>query len=466
MPTSWTYEAHPVAESGGNGSRQPRFILLYEYPPPPAGLATQGHLLYRGMREAEMNCLPVHLSSSLQKQWLYHWFRPDVAIGVGYWGQLPDLVLHPRRFGVEAVPWLVADGWVANYQDELNSLPLILATSSWVMEAYVRDGVSADRMVVQPIGCDLASFAPMPRDDPKVRAVRDALGVADDEKLILTVGGDGASKGSREMMAALAKIDSRYPKWRYVCKVWSQQRTTAQNTEDLKLAEELGIRHKVSYVDGVLSREFMPYLYNACDIYAAPSRQEGFGMPHVEAQACGKPVLSVDAMGIKETVEHGRTGFLARVAEWVSISEGFAGPWAGYPDERIIKFDEPKVIAVRANVDDLAGYVLEMLSDDALAARMGAAARLHIEKHFDYRDVATRVAKLVNERVLVRPSRHPERSLRHPERSLRHPEREAVEGGEAGGRTGKEDDNGRGTAEAPGGAGRYAGGAVARKASI
>ena len=59
----------------------------------------------------------------LQKEWLYRWFKPDVAIGVGFWGQLPDLVLHPRKFGIEAVPWLVADGWVANYQAELNSLP-------------------------------------------------------------------------------------------------------------------------------------------------------------------------------------------------------------------------------------------------------------------------------------------------------------------------------------------------------
>jgi len=373
--------------------------VLYEYPPPPAGLATQGDLLYRGLREIGIDCVPAHLTGDLQKEWVYRSERPDVVIGVGWWGHLPQLVIHPRKFGVEAVPWLVADGWVANYQAVLNSLPLILTTSGWVKETYERDGVFPDRMVVQPIGCDTESFRPIPRDHPKVRAVREALGVAEDEKVVLTIGGDGASKGSQEMMAALARIDADYPKWRYICKVWKQDRTAKQNRLDMALADELGIRDKVSYVDGVLSREFMPYLYNACDVYAGPSRQEGFGMPHVEAQACGMPVLSVDAMGIKETVVHGETGFLARVARWISITEGEVGEAQGYPERRVIKFPAPKLIAVRAKVDDLARYALRLLSDDELCSEMGEAARVHAEEHFDYRDVARRVVDLVSERV-------------------------------------------------------------------
>lgn len=376
-----------------------RIMMLYEYPPPPAGLATQGDLLYKGLSRLGVDCMPVPQTGNLQKEWVYRQYKPTLAIGVGFWGQLPDLVIHPREHGVEAVPWLVADGWVANYQKELNSLPLMLATSNWVKETYIRDGVSADRIVVQPIGCDTESFRPIPREDPRVRAVREALGVADDEKLILTIGGDGASKGSQEMMTALAKIDSEFSKWRYVVKVWNQPRTEKQNRMDLALAEELGIRHKVEYVDGVLSREFMPYLYNACDIYAAPSRQEGFGMPHVEAQACGKPVISVDAMGIKETVIHSETGFLARPAKWISITEGEVGPATGYPETQTIQFPEPKVIAVRANIHDLEDQALRLLTDDKLAARIGVAGRAHVERSFDYRDVASQVVEVVRERV-------------------------------------------------------------------
>lgn len=379
-----------------------KILLLYEYPPQPAGLATQGDLLYRGLKEIGVDCMPAPRTGNLQKEWLYHCYEPDVAIGVGWWGYMPELVMHPREFGIEPVPWLVADGWVANYQDELNSLRLVMTTSPWVTENYVRDGCHGDNMVVQPIGCDCDSFYPIPTDHAKVKIVRDALGVADDEILILTVGGDAASKGSQEMMQALAKVNSEFPKWKYVCKVWRQERTEVQNRIDLNLAEDLGIRDKVLYVDGILSREFVPYLYNACDIYAGPSRQEGFGMPHVEAQACGKPVLSVDAMGIKETVIHGETGLLARVGQYITISEADVGPGEGYSERRIVKFAEPKVIGMRANVDDLAEYVLKLMTDASLRNEMGRAARNHVETNFGYCDMARRVVGLLEDRVLMR----------------------------------------------------------------
>lgn len=374
-------------------------MMMYEYPSPPAGLATQGALLFAGLQELGIECARVHLSGDLEKEWIYRRFQPDVAIGVGYWGQLPDLVMHPLRFGIEPVPWLVADGWVANYQNELNSLRLILATSGWVREAYIRDGVDPDLIAVQPIGCDTESFHPIGRDHPGVKAVRESLGVADPEKLILTIGGDGASKGSREMMMALAKVDRYYTNWRYVCKVWKQDRTERQTALDMALAEELGIRDRVRYVDGVLSRDYMPYLYNACDIYAGPSRLEGFGMPHVEAQACGKPVLSVDGMGIKETVVHGVTGLLARVSRWISISEAEVGPAQGYDHEYEVRFDTPKVVALRADVDDLAEYALRLLSDEAAAARMGEAACKHAREQFGYRAVAQRAVQLLEQRL-------------------------------------------------------------------
>ncbi len=378
-----------------------RVLVMYEYPPQPAGLDTQGDMLYRGLRENGVDCMPAPRGGDLQKQWLYELYQPDVTVGVGWWGFVPQIVQHPKRFGIQAVPWLVADGWVANYQDELNALPLILTTSAWVSENYVRDGVKADSMVVQPIGCYLDTFHPIPRSEAQVSAVRRALGIADDEVFILTIGGDGASKGAQEMMKALAKVDAQFSKWKFICKVWDQERTMVQNRLDMELAEELGIRDKVKYVGGVITREFMPYLYNACDIYAGPSRQEGFGMPHVEAQSCGKPVLSIDAMGIKETVIHGETGFLADVAEWISISEGAVGPNGGFAEPRTIKFDEPKVIGCKADVDQLANYVLRLMTDPGLRDAMGVAGRSHVVQKFDYRDVAARVMSLIKERGVV-----------------------------------------------------------------
>ena len=378
-----------------------KVLVLYEYPPPPAGLATQGHLLYEGLLETGVDTYPVNLSSPEEKAWYYRWFKPDVAVGVGYWGYVPDLVLHPQQHGVQPVPWLVADGYVANYQEILNALPLILVTSNWVKEIYVRDGIRGDNIEVLPVGCNTDLFRPRPQDDPQVRAVRDALGIAPDELMILTVGGDAASKGAREVMKALAAIGGRVPPWKYVCKVWPQKRTQLQNAADLGLAAKLGIEKDIIYLTSTTSRNFIPYLIAACDIYAAPARLEGFGMPQVEAGACEKPVIGLSAMGMLDTLVHGETALLAGVAREIVISEDTRGREAGFEDHHTVKFETPRTVDYRASVPDIARYLTDLMTDPALREQMGKAARAHVIQRFDYRTVARQFAEIIRARLGV-----------------------------------------------------------------
>ena len=313
-----------------------KVLVLYDYPPSPGGLATQGDLLFKGLSEMGVDAHAVHFESAQEKEWYYRWFEPDVVVGVGYWGHTPHLVLHPQGYGVKAVPWLVADGYIANYQEVLNALPLILVTSNWVKEMYVRDGINGEIIEVLPVGCDTDAFIPHSKDDPKIIAVREALGISPDQLMILTVGGDAASKGAQEVMQALAIIDTKAPDWKYVCKVWPQPRTKIQNLADLEMATHLGIEKNVTYATNTISRNFMPYLIGACDIYAAPSRLEGFGMPQVEAGACEKPVISIKAMGMLDTLIHGETAFLAKIAQKIVVNEVIAR-WMNQALKIIIK---------------------------------------------------------------------------------------------------------------------------------
>jgi alpha-maltose-1-phosphate synthase len=378
-----------------------KVLTLYDYPPSPGGLATQGDLLYRGLKEMGVDVHAVHFESAQEKEWYYRWFEPDVVLGVGYWGHAPHIVLHPQRYGVLPVPWMVADGYVANYHDVLNALPLILVTSNWVKETYVRDGINPDIIEVLPVGCDTDAFIPRDPNDPKVSSVREALGVAPDQVMILTVGGDAASKGSQEVMQALAMIDTQAPDWKYVCKVWPQPRTQAQNLIDLQLATHLGIEKNVVYTTNVVSRNFMPYLVAACDIYAAPSRLEGFGMPQVEAGACEKPVISLKAMAMLDTLVHGQTAYLAGVAQEIRIQEATLGEESGYEEGHHHTFQAPRTVDYRASAADIARYLLKLMKDPARREKMGKAGRKRVVKMFDYRVVAKRFTDLVTERLGV-----------------------------------------------------------------
>jgi len=379
-----------------------KVLVLYDYPPSPGGLSTQGDLLYKGLLELGVDAYAVHIESAQEKEWYYRWFEPDVVVGVGYWGHTPQAVLHPLRYGVKPVPWLVADGYIANYQEVLNSLPLILVTSNWVKEMYVRDGIEGDRIEVLPVGCNTDTFIPFSKDDPKIIAVRESLGVAPDQILILTVGGDAASKGAQEVMQALALIDTKAPDWKYVCKVWPQPRTKIQNLADLEMATHLGIEKSVTFETNTISRNFMPYLIGACDIYAAPSRLEGFGMPQVEAGACGKPVISIKAMGMLDTLLHGETAFLANIAQRIVVNDILLGDEAGYEDKHKVTFKVPRTVDYRANVNDIAEYLLVLMKDADLREKMGKAGRERVVRNFDYRIVARKFIAIINDRLGIK----------------------------------------------------------------
>ena len=377
-----------------------KVLVLYDYPASPGGLATQGDLLYRGLLKLGVEAHAVNFESAQEKEWYYRWFEPDLAVGVGYWGHTPHLILHPQRYGIQPLPWLVADGYIANYHEILNSLPLILLTSNWVKETYVRDGIDPDILDVLPVGCDTDAFIPMDSsNNKKVAAVREALGVAPDQIMILTVGGDATSKGAREMMQALALIDKEAPDWKYVCKVWPQPRTDEHNIRDQTLATDLGIEKNVVFTQSVVSRNFMPHLLAACDIYAAPSRLEGFGMPLVEAAACGKPVLSLKAMGMLDTMVHGLNAYLARVAREIRISQAVVGEESGYENGHRVVFDSPRTAEYHADVRSLSRYLLKLMRDAQLRRKMGEAGRQRAVNLFDYRRVAERFVRVVSERM-------------------------------------------------------------------
>jgi glycosyltransferase involved in cell wall biosynthesis len=378
-----------------------KVLVLYDYPPSPAGLATQGSLLHKGLEELGIDVCSVNFESAQEKEWYYRWFEPDVVVGVGYWGHCPHLVLHPQRYGLTAVPWLVADGYMANYQEILEDLPLILVTSNWVKKVYTRDGLSGENIEVLPVGCDTDAFCPRQMNDPKVVAVREALGVAPDQIMIMTVGGDAASKGAQEVMQALAINDPKAADWKYVCKVWPQPRTEQQNLVDMQLATHLGIEKNVVYTASRISRNFMPYLLAACDIYAAPSRLEGFGMIQIEANACEKPVIGIKAMGMLDTLVHGKTAYLAAVAQEVRMKEAILGDESGYEPQHRVVFKRPRTVDYRASVHDIANYMMDLMDNPELRAKMGKSGREHVIENFHYRVVAQRFVKLISERLGV-----------------------------------------------------------------
>ncbi len=373
-----------------------RCLLLYPYPVESDGVSLQGHYLARGLRNLGVEVFECHYKESIQKEFYLKYLKPDFVIGIGFWGNVPEIVQDTQHYGHIVIPWFNADGWVANYREEFEKLRLMFTTSAWVRSIYERDGVDVSKIIPMHIGIDTKLFKPNnnPEENLKLRRL---LGVKDNETMILTMGGDVTSKGAQEMMKALAEINKEFKDWVYVCKSWPSECAEKWREFEEILAEELDIREKIIFLDDTFSPEFVANMLNACDIYAAPSRIEGFGMIQVEAMACGKPVISINVGGPAETIIHGKTGFLAGVAEEVKLSEEWVYPYMGFNEQSKMKFTVPKTFGYRANVDDLKKYTQMLLMDKNLREEMGMAGREHAVANFDYNVIAKRMLDIIKE---------------------------------------------------------------------
>lgn len=377
-----------------------KIAVLHAYPVEPDGLSIQGNLLYKGLKELGADVMPCHYSPSFQKEWVLSAYKPDIAIGVGCWTYAPDIIFSPQNHGVIPVPWFVANGWVANYQNAISQLPLVFTTSNWVTDTYKRDGVDTENFETLHIGIDPAEIKPIPQSDPKIQQLRRMLGIQPHEKMILTIGGDATSKGAQEMLRAIAEIDKEFKDWKYVMKHWDCESAEVHGQEEDALIEELGLdRGRIQYLSGAFSHDFMSYLISACDIYAAPSRLEGFGMIQVEAEACGRPVISINVGGPADTIVHGETGYLARIGSTVELGEEWAYEHMGFDADHKIVFDRPKVFAYRADVDELAKYTLELLTNDKKRLEMGRNAHEHAVKNFHYKVIAQKALDKINSHI-------------------------------------------------------------------
>ncbi len=373
-------------------------IVLYPYPLEYDGTSLQGDLLYRGLLNSGVSAIPCSHADGIQKNFFMRKFKPDVAFGIGFWGNVPDILITPRSYGVTPVPWFNADGWVANYQEEFSNLDLMFTTSEWVRQTYKRDNVDISKIIPMHIGIDTDLFVPTENVEYSTD-IRAMFGIKDDDVMILTVGGDVTSKGAQEMMRALAEVDKEFKNWKYVCKSWPSRCAQHWRKHEMRLAKQLGIEDKVIFIHDRFSQDFMVHLLNAIDIYAAPSRLEGFGMVQVEAMSCGKPVISINKMGPSETIVHNETGFLANVGQEILLKQEWVYPWMGFKEKRMLQFETPKAFGYRADINELRDYTLRLLADKELRERMGKRAREHAVKNLDYRDTARKMYEITREKL-------------------------------------------------------------------
>lgn len=159
-------------------------------------------------------------------------------------------------------------------------------------------GRSADRLVRIYNGIG-TQFRPVTED--RIAAVLPRYGI--ERPYLLTVGALQARKNLESAFAAFARLrEAGLPHQLVVVghKAWKTE-GLFRRLEELALGEEVVLTGYVADADP-------PALYAGADCFVFPSLYEGFGLPPLEAMACGTPVVASDASSLPEVI--GEAGLL------------------------------------------------------------------------------------------------------------------------------------------------------------
>ena len=116
------------------------------------------------------------------------------------------------------------------------------------------------------------------------------------DKFILYVGGYSPRKNIIGIIEAFSKLN---PKLRKDLKVVITGRKGLSYEIYKKRAEDLNVSDAIIFTD-FIPLEDLPLFYNACEFLVYPSFYEGFGLPPLEAMACGTPVITSNITSIPE----------------------------------------------------------------------------------------------------------------------------------------------------------------------
>jgi glycosyltransferase involved in cell wall biosynthesis len=205
--------------------------------------------------------------------------------------------------------------------------------------------ISSDTIAVLPNTFDSEKFeiAPKPHFLLKQYQLRP------DQPVILTVARLARTeqyKGYDQVLRAVPAVKRIFPDVRYILGGRGSDRGRV-----MSLIHELGLTDTVILAGYIPDYELRAF-YNLCDVFAMPSRGEGFGIVFLEALACGKPVIAGNTDGSVDAVLNGRLGVLVNPQSVDEISNALIQVFSKTHPLRILQ--EPE--ALRRGVIDAYGY--------------------------------------------------------------------------------------------------------------
>ncbi|OGV50016.1 MAG: hypothetical protein A2017_08650 [Lentisphaerae bacterium GWF2_44_16] len=230
----------------------------------------------------------------------------------------------------------------------------LVALTPSVKEEYMKIGIPKSKIKIIPNGVNNLKFKEARSNSVIKENIRKELGVNDGQLLILTVGRYHPKKGFDLIPSIAAKLKEKGLDFVWVIAGKKSSEICAKFPE----CKNLNIKAVEKFAGNSEDKFNLPSpglinLYCSADIFVLPTLIETFGMVLVEAMAAGLPIVTTDAEGVKDVIEHGVNGLKAP----------------------------------SGNIEKISGIISELIADKELKNRLSNDALLTAENTYDWKTV-------------------------------------------------------------------------------
>jgi predicted O-linked N-acetylglucosamine transferase (SPINDLY family)/glycosyltransferase involved in cell wall biosynthesis len=265
-------------------------------------------------------------------------------------------------------------------QAHADSNAVIITSSQWSRDGFLRSGADPDRVVIVPHGVDLDIYKPL--SDEEKNDLRCELGWENDF-IFLNVGNPTRNKGLPFLFKAFATVSERYPNARLVLKGVNALFPGKDFTAELKKiigniltnAEIARIEDRFSYIGEAMSFAEMARLYQAADAYVSPYIAEGFNMPVLEAIACGLPIICTKG---GSTDDFTNASFAWRIDSKLEVDTEY----------------EEKPLRLIPNIEHLIALMTEIIDAPSFISQSLERGPAFVEQNYTWKHIVDRLLNL------------------------------------------------------------------------
>jgi glycosyltransferase involved in cell wall biosynthesis len=200
---------------------------------------------------------------------------------------------HPEYF-----PWARARQLQWTVRRTVHSAAKVLTGSEFSRKSILKvyGDLDEDKVVVVP-NAAAPEFRPISRE-AAAATVRERFQIPG--SFVLSVGDLQPRKNQIGLIQAFAKLVRAYPQLKHRLVLAGKETWFADRVREA--ARDSGVADRIQFF-GFVSDDDLLQLYNACELFVFPSFYEGFGLPALEAMACGRAVVCANTTALPEVVD-------------------------------------------------------------------------------------------------------------------------------------------------------------------